>query len=160
MGAFTTTAVLATLAVAGAVKATTQIMAGQAQAKSAKSMGEWNADVYAQQAGMISEQKKIEEYQYNRAAAKMRGAITAGTAGRGLLLSGSPLALFADSESQLLFDKAVGQYNLDIQKNYALSGEDYYRRTGQEQARLSKFQGYSNAFSTILNTAGYMAGKL
>jgi len=148
------TSTMAMIAVAGlgVGSAITQGMAGHQQAKSIKKQGEYNALVYEQQASMIKEQKKIEEYQFNRAGAKMRGKIAAKAGGAGLLLSGSPLALLVDSETQLQFDKAVGQYNLDVQRNYSLSGADYYRKNAKEQARLAKTQGYSNAFSTLLNT--------
>ena len=50
------------------------------------------------------------------------------------------------------FDKAIADYNLDVQNNYVQSGANYYRQTGAIQSRLARFSGYSNAFSTILNT--------
>lgn len=141
----------------GAATATTQVMAGRQQAKGIQRQAEYNAQVYEQQAEMIQQKKKIEEYQYNRQIAKMRGAVTARAAGRGLLLSGSPLAILIDNETQMRFDQAIGEYNLDVQRNYALSGAEFYRTEGKEKARLARMQGYTNAFSTLLNTAGSAA---
>lgn len=148
------TAAIVGIAGLGALTATTQIAGGRAQAKSARRQGEYNAQVYEQQASMIEAQKKVEETQYNRRIARLKGSIVAATAGKGLLLSGSPAALLVDAETQAEYDKAIGQYNLDVQKRYAQSGADYYRFTGREQGRLAEFGGYTNAFSTILNTAG------
>lgn len=150
----------------GTFSAATQAMGGQAQAKGIQRQAEYNAQIYEQQAEMIKEKKKISDYQFLRDSARVRGKITSQTAGKGLLMSGSPLAILADTESQMQFDKAIGDYNLDIEKNYALSGASYMRQSGAAQARLARFSGYTNAFSTILNTGTNLgilnmkAGKL
>lgn len=156
----TTAAILGGAIIAsGAASATSGVIAGRQQAKSISRQGEYNAQVMEQQATMVTEQKKLQDYQANRAIARARSTIISRTAGKGLGLSGSPLAILIDNESQMLLDKAVGDYNLDVQKNYATSGANYYRQTGAEQSRLAKFTGYSNAFTTALNTAGII-GRL
>lgn len=153
MAVGTTAAVLGGLAIAGGVtSAVMQAKAGQAQAKSVVRQGEFNAQIYEQQAEMIKEKKKIQDYQFNRQAALVRGAIVSRTAGKGLLLSGSPLAILIDNESQMQFDKAIEDYNLDVESNFAKSGAIQQRATGAEQAKLAKSTGYSNAFSTLMNT--------
>lgn len=158
-----TAAVAATLGF-GAMTAVTQIAAGRQESKAIKGAGEFNALVYEQQASMVQEQKKLEEYQYNRQISRMRGAVTARTAGAGLNLSGSPLAILIDNETQMKFDQAIGQYNLEVQRKFALSGAVYQRTTADEQARLARFKGYTNAFSTILGAGAsaysFRAGKL
>ena len=143
----------------GAFSATSSIIGAQQQAKAITKQAEYNAQVNEQQGAMIREKKKIQEYQFNRDAARMRGSIISRTAGKGLNLSGSPLAILVDNESQMQFDKAIADYNLDIEQNYATSGAGYMRATGSAQSRLARMSGYSNAFTTILNT-GYMAGRL
>ena len=142
----------ALLLAGGAFSATTQVMSGQAQAKGIKKQAEYDAQVYEQQAEMIKEKKKISEYQFNRQAAAVRGSIISKTAGKGFNLGGSPLAILIDNETQMQFDKAIGDYNLDIERNYALSGATNIRQQGATQSRLAKATGYSNAFSTLLNT--------
>lgn len=143
----------AALMMAGGAFATgSQIMGANAQAKSIQRQGEYNAQIYEQQASMIQEKKKIQDYQFNRQAAFARGSIISKTAGKGLLLSGSPLAILVDNETQMQFDKAIGDYNLDVEANYARSGAAYQRETAFQQSRLAKTTGYTNAFSTILNT--------
>src|SRR3990167_10508456 len=98
MAVGTTTAILAASA---AFTATTQIMGANTQAKSIQKQSEYNAQIYEQQASMIQEKKKIQEYQFNRQAAFARGAVISKTAGKGLLLSGSPLAILVDNETQM-----------------------------------------------------------
>lgn len=147
----------ALLIAGGAFAASSSVMAGNAQSKAIKNQSEFNAKVYEQQAEVIREQKKIQDYQFNRQAASARGTIVAKTAGKGFLLSGSPLAILADVESQLLFDKAIGDYNLKVNENAATSGALQTRLTGNADARLAKFSGYSNAFSQLLSTGSSVA---
>jgi len=149
----TTTAILLGV---GAASAGLQVGAGNAQAKNIERQAKYNAEIYDQQAGMIQEKKRIQDQQFNRQAARVRGSIVSRTAGKGLLLSGSPAAILADTESEMLFDKAIADYNLDVERNYAASGAGYMRDEGASQSRLARFTGYSNAFSTLLNT-GLMA---
>jgi len=152
-----TTAAL--LIAGGAFTAATQIGAGNAQAKSIQRQSEYNAQIYEQQGQMIMEKKKISDYQFHRDAARARGGIIAQTASKGFNMGGSPLAILIDNESQMQFDKAIGDYNLDIEANYARSGATYFRETGAAQSRLARFSGYSGAFSSMLNT-GAQIGML
>lgn len=138
-------------------QATSQILGGQSKAKAIKREGEYNAQVYEQQAEMVVQKKKILEYQFNRQAGAMRGSMVAQTAGKGLALSGSPLAILIDNETQMQLDKNISDYNLDIERNYALSGANYYRESADSKARLAKYTGYSNAFSTILSGGAELA---
>jgi len=157
MGALTTAAVVGTIAVGGAISASQQYQAGKAGARSARRQGEYNAQVYEQQASVIQHKKKIEAYQYNREAGRIRGATIARTAGSGFNLGGSPLAIMIDNESQIQFDKAVGQYNLEVERSFAQSQAQRSRYEGAENARLYKAQGRAAAFSTILNTGASIA---
>ena len=136
----------------GAMAAFSQVQSGNAQAASFKRQGEYNAQVYEQQAEMIAQKQKLEAHQWNRKISQIQAATVARTAGKGFGMSGSPLAVMVDNETQLQLDKATGQYNLEIQKRYATSEAFNQRYTGSEQARLAKMTGYSNAFSTALNT--------
>lgn len=153
------TALLAATVGMGAFTAMNQAKAGQQQGKALQRQGEFNAQVYEQQGQMVLEQKKINEAQYLRNRKRAASSIVAGAAGKGFAFSGSPLAVAVDVETQLGFDKAIEDYNLDVERNRAISGAAYHRDTGRQQAALARATGYSNAFSTILNTA-FMAGKL
>lgn len=140
----------------GAFSATSSVMAGQAQASATKKQANYNAEVYEQQAEMIKERQKISDLQFIRNSASARSKMVSATAGKGLMLSGSPLAIMIDNESQMQFDAAIDDYNTQINQNYLSSAAINTRQTGAAQARLSAFTGYSNAFSTILNTGATM----
>lgn len=143
----------------GAINAFSQAKAGQQQAKAIQQQADFNSQVYQQQGQMVLEQKKINEHQYLRQRKRAAGSIVAGASGKGFAFSGSPLAVLTDVETQMGFDKAIEDYNLDIERNRAISGASYYKETGRQQSALARATGYSNAFSTILNT-GYMVGRL
>lgn len=149
----TTAAILgATMVAGGALSAGSQVKGAGMQAKAIQQQAEYNAQIYEQQGQMVLEKKKIQDYQFNRQAANARGAIISKTAGKGLQMSGSPLAILIDNETNMQFDKAIEDYNLDIERNFAQSGATNTRVAGAQQARLTKYTEYSNAFSTMLNT--------
>lgn len=143
----------------GAFSATTQLMGANTQAKAIERQASYNAEIYEQQAAMTLEKKKIQDYQFNRQAATARGSIIAKTAGKGFDLSGSPLAILIDNETQMQYDKAIEDYNLDIERNYALSAATNTRQQGAYNSRATKYAGYTNAFSSLLST-GAMVGMM
>lgn len=154
-------AVAGLMAAGGAVSAVSSIVGARQQSKAISQQAEYNARIYDQQASMIQQKKKIQDDQYARQIARARSSNIAKTSGKGLMLSGSPLAVMADTESQMLFDQAVAGYNLDVERNFAQSAATNTRYAGANEAKLAKAQGYSNAFSTILNTGtniGIMRG--
>lgn len=156
MAVGTTTALLMA---GGAFSAATSIAGSNNQAKAIEQQGEYNALVYEQQAQVIDQQREVSAYQHTRLRGRYRGSIVAGAGGRGLKLSGSPLAVLADTESELLFDQAIDDYNLQINKNYALSGAASYRADAANRARSTRFSGYANAFSTLLGVGAGVAGQ-
>ena len=153
----TATAVTALMVGGSAFSAVSSFTGGKQQAKAITQQAEHNAQIYEQQASMIEQKKKIQDTQYARQIARTRSSMVSKTAGKGLLLSGSPLAVMADTESQMLFDQAIAGYNLDVEKNFATSAAASTRFTGANEARVAKAQGFSNAFSTILNTGTNLA---
>jgi len=137
------TATTAALMLAPSIaSAATSIFSGFSQSKEAN----YNAGLYTQQAGIIDTQKAIEAMQYERAKRQIAGTTIARTAKGGLMMSGSPMAVMVDNLTQLEMDKQVGQYNFEVQKRYALSGAEAYKR----RASIYERQGYINAFSTLL----------
>lgn len=147
----------ALLIAGGAASAGMSVAGGQTQSKNIKKQAEANAQIYEQQAGMVLEKKKISDYQFSRDAGRIRGSIVASAAGKGLFLSGSPAAILADNESQMQFDKAIEDYNLNVERNYALSGAQNTRAQGAMNARAARSAGYMQAFSTLLNTGAQAA---
>ena len=140
-------------AVGGLIQAVQSFRGGSAQAQAYQQQANYNAQVYEQQAAMIASQKALSQEQARRSIGRMRGTLVAKTAGKGLLLSGSPLAIMADTESQMLFDQAINEYNLDVQAAAARSAAAMTRYSGATQASYAKTVGRANAFSGLLSTA-------
>ena len=148
MAGLTTSLLLAS----GGISAASSIMGGEMSAKAAEQQAEYNAKLYGQQANMVTEKKKVHDYQYGRMFGQAMGANVAATAGKGLTMSGSPMAIMADTQSQILFDQAIGDYNLDVERNVALQNAEQARRVGEQEARQARIGGYTNAFTTMLST--------
>lgn len=114
------------------------------------------------QKGLVEKNKQLELYQTNRQIGQVMGTTRARTAGKGITLSGSPMAIMLDTYKQMEIDKRINQsnydmqkynldiekYNIAIEKNRALSQAAAYRR----QASTSVFTGYTNAFTSALQT--------
>ena len=137
-----------------------QTNAANLQAQAYMQQAQYNAELYQQQAKMIQQQKKIADYQSRRRIASMRGDLTAMTAGKGLLFSGSPAAIMVDNESQLRYDAAIEKYNLDVRRNSYLSQASMALYTGQQNsaAALAQAPTKKGLFATILGQVGGMAG--
>ena len=147
----------AALLALSAVQSISQVQQGYAQ----KAEADANATLIEGKAGLIDIQKGIENDQYNRAKGQAASDAAAHTAGAGLMLTGSKMAIMLDTQKQLSLDQAVGQFNFDQEKRFTLAQADATRRGGAAAVRA----GYSNAFSTVLkgasNYAMYKgAGKL
>jgi hypothetical protein len=127
-------------------------MAGRAESKAYQRQGEYNAQVYEQQAEMIQQQKRLRDYQVNREMARIRGATMARIGKSGFGVSGSPMAIMVENETQMQLDKAIEMWNYDVQRSFAKSGAKESRFSAAEQARLARSQGYSNAFRTMLTS--------
>jgi len=142
----------------GIFSAVSQFASGQAKGKSLEQESEFNAQTFEQQMELIQRKKRITESQFNRRAAFSRGKVIAQTAGKGFELGGSPLAILIDNETQIQFDSAIAQHNLDIESNLAESRATQTRRQGKESARLARTKGTLGAFSTLLNTGVAFSG--
>lgn len=157
----------------GVATAASQIMGGRAakdeanyNASIALSESEYNASVLRKQAGMVDEQKKLLLAQDNRAIRMIMGETIAVTAGRGIELSGSPMAIMIDIGTQMEMDKMIGQYNLDVQKFGILSQAESVTRAGRTRAaqyrragKTAERAGYTGALTTLFKTGAYVGMK-
>lgn len=123
------------------------------QGKVAKAQANYNATLYEGKARLIDYQKQIEAGQYDRYRSKFMSKLMVAMAGMGLMPSGSPMAVMIDSLTQINIDKAIGQFNLEQQKQMATSQAEAYRVEG----RNAKSQATTNAFSSVLK-GSYTAG--
>ncbi len=120
----------------------TQVIGGMMQNKEAK----YNASVLYQQAGMIDEQKKLQAYQDDRAIRKVMGQTVAATASKGLQMSGSPIAIMIDTRTQLEMDKAIGQYNLEVQKYGVIASAEAEKRRG----KTAMYSGITKGLTSVM----------
>jgi hypothetical protein len=142
----------------GAMQVGTSIASGYAQSREAKynaALLEQSAGVFDIQSGLVEKQKQLEAYQANRLIGQVMGTTRARTAGAGITMSGSPMAIMLDTYKQMEIDKRIGQSNLDLQKyniaiekSRTLSQAQAYRRQG----RTALFAGYTNVFTSALQT--------
>lgn len=136
----------------GVVIAGQQVSAGYAK----KEDTAFNASIIEHEAEVIEGKKGFESYKYDRLKGQYSAMIMARTGKAGLAFSGSPLAVYTDVNTQIEMDKLIGQYNLDVQKSYKYAEAEQYRRTG----RRAVTAGYTDAFSTLLQTTSLVAGRL
>ena len=128
-----------------AVSAIAQIGQGRAQQDEAN----YNAQLVEQEAENIEISKKIDYGKFQRLKGQFLSTSTANVAGSGIALQGSAVAVMVNAQTQINIDQAIGQFNLDQEKNYKLNQADSIRRQGDQSVRT----GYSNAFSTLLGGA-------
>jgi len=125
-----------------------QIKQGQQQAATSK----YNQAVYNQQASAIEQSRQLEADKAERAKRQVAGKTWATTAAQGRTPTGSALEVFLDNMQQMELDQATNDYNLQIQKNQALSGASM---SGME-AQTAKTIAYTGAGATLLQGAGMM----
>lgn len=153
----------------GAISAVQQVVGGYAQqreaeynAKQVTKEAKYNAGVYQQQAGMIENQKNLQAAQDNRQIRFTAGKHIAMVTAKGIELSGSPMAVLSDTLTQLEMDKAIGQYNLEVQKYGVLSQAESTLRKGDTVASqyrrsgaTARTAGITGGLTTLFTTAAY-----
>jgi hypothetical protein len=135
------------VAMAG-MQVATSIAGGIAQ----KRESDFNASILHQQAGMIEEQKKLQAMQDDRTIRAMMGRTVAATAGKGIEMSGSPIAIMIDTRTQLEFDKAIGQYNLEMQKFGIMASAEAEQRRGRIAMMHGVTSGVMSGAQTLFAT--------
>lgn len=157
----------------GAVSAAQQIAGGFAakneaeyNARAITSEAAYNAGVYREQAGMIEQQKQLKAQQDDRIIRFAMGKTVAMTAAKGLQLSGSPMAVLADTLTQFEMDKAIGQYNLEVQKYGVLSQAESTERRGatlsgqyRRSGDTAMMAGITGGLTTLFKTGAYVSAR-
>jgi hypothetical protein len=140
MGA-ASTAILAYTAFQGV----SQISQGYAQRAEAN----LNASLLQGKANLIDVQKDIEFGQYQRMKGKVASKTMTAIASAGIQPTGSAMAYLINTQAQIGIDQAIGQFNLEREKNYTLAQAAAEKRSGKRAVAA----GYTNAFSTALQGA-------
>jgi hypothetical protein len=130
------------------------IGAGVGSGMAEKKEAMYNAGILNQQAGMIEEQKKLQAMQDDRAIRSMMGKTVAATAGKGIELQGSPMAIMIDTRTQMEFDKAITQYNYDMQKFGVMAQAEAVKRKGNLAMMYGVTSGVTSAAGTMVSAFG------
>lgn len=112
-----------------------------------------NAAIKRVQAGMIDNQKQLQAAQDDRAIRFATGAIVSSAAGRGLEMSGSPMAIMIDTQTQMEMDKAIGQYNLEVQKRFTMAEAGAIERSGQRAMTAGVVGGLTQMFASGMDAS-------
>lgn len=129
------------MAYATAILGLTQVAAGIMASRESRD----KAALSANQAAMVEQKKGVVAYQYSRAKRKMVGEVTAKTAGAGVGLSGSPMAVMLDNLTQMEYDQSIEQYNLDREKSYYEAEAKMYKK----QAKTNLWKGLLTGGATF-----------
>ena len=128
-----------------------QMAAGQAAGKAANRDAQYNASIKSQQAGMIADQQSLLAAQDARKLRFAMGKHTATTAGKGLEMTGSPMAIAIDTATQMNMDASIGQYNLEIDKRMALMEAESLKRGGRMAERRMTREGAVKGLTTMFS---------
>jgi len=139
----------------------------------ALSESKYNASIMQQQAGMIQNQKDLQLAQGKRAVKFVMGQTVQTAAAKGIEMSGSPMAIMIDTQTQMEMDIAIGQYNLEVQKFGVLSQAEsiirkgktvasQYRRSGDNAVRGGWMSGITTMYSAGVysKTSSFDVGKM
>lgn len=138
-----TAALMAGSAAISAIGSVTQGFQENQQAKA-------NAAIYEAQAKNIATQQNITAEQYRTKQNVLRGQAVTTAAHGGLKISGSTANSISQSIMQLQMDNSYEQYNLEVQKQKALTNAQLQRQQGKN----AMWGGFLKAGQTAL-TAGY-----
>ena len=125
-------------------------MSSAQQGADAKKEANYNANLIEQKAQLIDVQAAIENRQYERVKRQVGGKSVAMTAKSGLEFSGSPMAVYIDTQTQIEMDQAIGQFNYAQNKRFTMEEAAATRRFGKYQQNAYNAQ----AFTQLLSTAG------
>lgn len=103
-----------------------------------KKTAEHNASMYEQQAANISKQQQINSQQYRIQKSNLSGDAAAKAGASGVRISGSVAKSISNSLTQLGIDENYNNFNLETQRNTALSNASFERYQG-DQAITSSF---------------------
>lgn len=141
----------------GVAQAGTQIIGGFMQkdeayrnARAIQAEADYNAGVFKEQAKMIEHAKNLKTAQDNRMIRFAAGKHIAMTAGKGLEMSGSPIAVLEDTMTQMEMDKAIMQYNYDMQKYGVESQAEATRARGYTLASQYRSRGDTAMFAGLI----------
>lgn len=115
------------MAYATAALAISQIAGGVIDSREARQ----EASLYQRQASLVEKQQEIAAYQFARQKKKAVGTMISKTAQAGVGLSGSPMAVMLDNLTQMEYDQAIEQYNLEQEQQSYLMKSKIARKSAK-----------------------------
>ena len=154
-----TTALLAISAFQGV----SQIASGMYEEREASAnaeLQEANAARLEAQAGVVDVMKNIKAMQDDRMINIAASKTVAATASKGIEMSGSPAAILVNTRTQMEIDKAISQYNYEVEKSRYMTDASITRigargiRAGGRAARAAGIGRGLTTFGSALMLSG------
>ena len=130
-----------------AAQAANSIASGYAQSAEAKA----NASILEGQASIIETQRSLEEGRITRQGSEVLSTSMANIGGAGIAPQGSAMAVMVRTQAQINIDKAITNYNYNMEKSYKMFEAGAERRRGKQAVYggymgglTAALQGYSN----------------
>lgn len=118
------------------------------QGKQEKSMGDYNASIYEQQAQSERNSQVLLEQQKRKVIKSQLGTQTAAYAKSGIKMSGSPLEVALDSLTNANMDIAIDKYNSEVKARGYESSAAMAKYEAKQQASRSYTKGAVSLLST------------
>ena len=136
---------------AGGIESLFQLFAGD----EAKGAYDYNAQIAEQDADLIREGAKLEEFKSRKKLKQFTGNQVAAYARSGVEMTGSPLDVIQDSMANAELEIAINQFNLETKARGKESEATRMREYGEKEKTASQIQ----AAGTLLSSAGDFASK-
>lgn len=131
--------------------------AGQSrQAKDIVAMGEYNAQVPEQQAALVGEKAKLNEYSKRKVMASNLSTQAASYAKAGVAMSGSPIDVYIDSQANAELDIVIDNFNSKIEALGYGSEAQQRRFYAEQDAKLMR----RRSQMTLLSTGAGLVSKI
>lgn len=124
---------------------------GFLESRAESNLGESRAAVYEQQAQATRQSQILLESQKRRIIASRAGQQVSAVAGSGIKMSGSPLALLADSLANAEMDLAIDKYNSEVDARRATNAAGMERFEARQRSARSSFSAGRSFLGTAAN---------
>jgi len=145
----------ATMAVVGLVGGGLKAFGQFQQGQTAEDVAESNAQILDDQADIIKQGAKLDEFRKRKQLKQFVGTQTASHAKSGVEFTGSPLDVIQDTVANAELEISIGKFNSEVASRRKKSEAGRTRFAGEAAGKA----GTIGALSTVLSSAGDFAGK-
>lgn len=119
-------------------------------AKQQTNMGNYNAQVFEQQAQAERESQRLLEFQKRKVIKSQIGSQVSAAGASGFRFSGDPLTIMQESHANAELDLAIDKYNSEVRARGYQSQAGMARYEAAQDAKRSKAQGVSSFLETAI----------